>query len=96
MAKRRDPNSRHYVDNQEFLKAITAYRERVIAAKEAGDLSSVLVWGNPFSMSIGMSHEIATARFVYYSRMPWPRNHPLGESAQTVTLFNRRSVTLTD
>ena len=37
MAKRRDPNSRHYVDNQEFLKAITEYREKVIAAKEAGE-----------------------------------------------------------
>ena len=36
MAKRRDPNSRHYVDNKEFLVAITDYRERVIASKEAG------------------------------------------------------------
>jgi len=37
MAKRRDPNSRHYVDNKEFLVAITAYRERVQAAKAAGE-----------------------------------------------------------
>ena len=37
MAKRRDPNSRHYVDNKEFLEAITIYREKVIAAKEAGE-----------------------------------------------------------
>ena len=37
MAKRRDPNSRHYVDNKEFLIAITAYRERVQAAKAAGE-----------------------------------------------------------
>lgn len=36
MAKRRDPNSRHYVDNKEFLVAITEYRERVQAAKAAG------------------------------------------------------------
>ena len=37
MAKRRDPNSRHYVDNKEFLAAISEYRERVIASKEAGE-----------------------------------------------------------
>lgn len=37
MAKRRDPNSRHYVDNKEFLVAITEYRERVQAAKAAGE-----------------------------------------------------------
>lgn len=37
MAKRRDPNSRHYVDNKQFLEAISEYRERVIAAKEAGE-----------------------------------------------------------
>lgn len=37
MAKRRDPNSRHYVDNKEFLAAITEYRERVQAAKAAGE-----------------------------------------------------------
>jgi len=37
MAKRRDPNSRHYVDNKEFLAAITEYRERVLAAKDAGE-----------------------------------------------------------
>lgn len=37
MAKRRDPNSRHYVDNKEFLHHITEYRNRVIAAKEAGE-----------------------------------------------------------
>lgn len=37
MAKRRDPTSRHYVDNKEFLKAITEYREKVIAAEEAGE-----------------------------------------------------------
>jgi len=36
MAKRRDPNSRHYVDNKEFLVAITEYREKVLAAKKAG------------------------------------------------------------
>lgn len=36
MAKRRDPNSRHYVDNKEFLAAITEYREKVLAAKKAG------------------------------------------------------------
>ncbi len=36
MAKRRDPNSRHYVDNKEFLLHISEYRERVIASKEAG------------------------------------------------------------
>lgn len=37
MAKRRDPNSRHYVDNKEFLIAISEYRERVQAAKAAGE-----------------------------------------------------------
>lgn len=37
MAKRRDPNSRHYVDNKDFLKAITEYRERVIESKAAGE-----------------------------------------------------------
>ena len=37
MAKRRDPNSRHYVDNKEFLEAITEYREKVLAAKESGE-----------------------------------------------------------
>jgi len=37
MAKRRDPNSRHYVDNKEFLAAITEYRERVQAAEAAGE-----------------------------------------------------------
>lgn len=36
MAKRRDPNSRHYVDNKEFLAAITEYREKVQAAEKAG------------------------------------------------------------
>lgn len=36
MAKRRDPTSRHYVDNKQFLVAITEYRERVQAAKAEG------------------------------------------------------------
>ena len=36
MAKRREPNSRHYVDNKEFLAAITEYREKVQAAEKAG------------------------------------------------------------
>ena len=33
---KRDKNDRHYVDNKEFLVAITAYRESVIEAKTAG------------------------------------------------------------
>ena len=31
---KRDKNSRHYVDNKEFLVNITEYRETVLAAKE--------------------------------------------------------------
>ena len=37
MAKRRDPNSSHYIDNKEFLKAISEYRELRIEAEESGD-----------------------------------------------------------
>ena len=37
MAKRRDPNSAHYIDNKEFLKAMTEYRELRIEAEESGD-----------------------------------------------------------
>ena len=37
MAKRRDPNSSHYIDNKEFLKAMTEYRELRIEAEESGD-----------------------------------------------------------
>ena len=37
MAKRRDPNSAHYIDNKEFLVKISAYREERIEAEESGD-----------------------------------------------------------
>ena len=37
MAKRRDPNSAHYIDNKEFLAKISAYREERIEAEESGD-----------------------------------------------------------
>ena len=37
MAKRRDPNSSHYIDNKEFLKAMTEYRELRLEAEESGD-----------------------------------------------------------
>ena len=37
MAKRRDPNSAHYIDNKEFLTKISEYRERRIEAEECGD-----------------------------------------------------------
>ena len=34
MAKRRDPNSAHYIDNKEFLAKISDYREKRIEAEE--------------------------------------------------------------
>ena len=37
MAKRRDPNSAHYIDNKEFLKAMTIYRESRLEAEESGE-----------------------------------------------------------
>tara|TARA_B100001996_G_scaffold197153_1_gene150993 strand:- start:18 stop:629 length:612 start_codon:yes stop_codon:yes gene_type:complete len=37
MAKRRDPNSAHYIDNKEFLARISEYREKRIEAEESGD-----------------------------------------------------------
>ena len=37
MAKRRDPNSAHYIDNKEFLVRISAYRESRIEAEESGE-----------------------------------------------------------
>lgn len=37
MAKRRDPNSAHYIDNKEFLEKISAYRELRIEAEESGE-----------------------------------------------------------
>jgi DNA-directed RNA polymerase specialized sigma24 family protein len=37
MAKRRDPNSSHYINNKEFLEAMTAYRNIRIEAEESGD-----------------------------------------------------------
>jgi DNA-directed RNA polymerase specialized sigma24 family protein len=37
MAKRRDPNSAHYIDNKEFLVHISEYREKRIEAEECGD-----------------------------------------------------------
>ena len=37
MAKRRDPNSAHYIDNKDFLVKISAYRELRIEAEECGD-----------------------------------------------------------
>jgi len=37
MAKRRDPNSAHYIDNKEFLVKISAYRELRIEAEESGE-----------------------------------------------------------
>ena len=37
MAKRRDPNSAHYIDNKEFLAKISAYRESRIEAEESGE-----------------------------------------------------------
>ena len=37
MAKRRDPNSAHYIDNKEFLVKISAYREARIEAEESGE-----------------------------------------------------------
>ena len=37
MAKRRDPNSAHYIDNKEFLVNISAYREARIEAEESGE-----------------------------------------------------------
>ncbi len=37
MAKRRDPNSAHYIDNKEFLAKITDYRNTRIEAEECGD-----------------------------------------------------------
>ena len=37
MAKRRDPNSAHYIDNKEFLAKISAYREARIEAEESGE-----------------------------------------------------------
>ena len=37
MAKRRDPNSAHYINNKEFLVAMTEYRELRIEAEESGE-----------------------------------------------------------
>ncbi len=37
MARKRDPNSAHYINNKEFLEKISAYRERRIEAEESGD-----------------------------------------------------------
>ena len=37
MAKRRDPNSAHYIDNKEFLARISEYRESRIEAEESGE-----------------------------------------------------------
>lgn len=37
MAKRRDPNSAHYIDNKEFLVKISAYREERLEAEASGD-----------------------------------------------------------
>jgi len=37
MAKRRDPNSAHYINNKEFLANISEYREKRIEAEECGD-----------------------------------------------------------
>ena len=37
MAKRRDPNSAHYIDNKEFLARISEYRELRIEAEESGE-----------------------------------------------------------
>ena len=37
MAKRRDPNSVHYIDNKDFLVKISAYRESRIEAEESGE-----------------------------------------------------------
>ena len=37
MAKRRDPNSAHYIDNKEFLAKITDFRNSRIEAEECGD-----------------------------------------------------------
>jgi len=37
MAKRRDPNSAHYIDNKDFLVKISAYRELRLEAEECGD-----------------------------------------------------------
>jgi len=37
MAKRRDPNSAHYIDNKEFLVKISEYREKRIEAEECGE-----------------------------------------------------------
>jgi len=37
MAKRRDPNSAHYIDNKDFLVKISAYREKRLEAEECGE-----------------------------------------------------------
>jgi len=37
MAKRRDPNSAHYIDNKEFLARISEYRTARIEAEESGE-----------------------------------------------------------
>ena len=37
MAKRRDPNSAHYINNKEFLVAMTEYRELRLEAEESGE-----------------------------------------------------------
>lgn len=37
MAKRRDPNSAHYINNKEFLEKISAYREKRLEAEECGE-----------------------------------------------------------
>ena len=37
MAKRRDPNSAHYINNKEFLEKISAYREKRLEAEQCGE-----------------------------------------------------------
>jgi len=37
MAKRRDPNSAHYINNKEFLEKISAYREKRLEAEACGE-----------------------------------------------------------
>ena len=37
MAKRRDPNSSHYINNKEFLQAMTEFRKIRIEAEDSGD-----------------------------------------------------------
>ena len=37
MAKRRDPNSSHYINNKEFLEAMTVFRKERIEAEDSGE-----------------------------------------------------------